>query len=104
MELNLAKEIVESTHVLATLLSPSQPGLGVLIAGEEYYKGSKYPIIYVYLIHESESEWQIQKELESFKFSSYNSATQFVKDLPQMSALDLLLLMNGWQKKNFFLQ
>lgn len=104
MEINIGKDIIKNIHLLATLLSPSQSSLGILIAGEEYFQESIQPIIRIYLIEESELEWHIQKELETFVFSSYASAKKFVNDLPEMSALDLLLVMNGWQGSELFIQ
>ncbi|GKW45868.1 hypothetical protein [Planococcus sp. NCCP-2050] len=104
MIFNFKEEIFENINILATLQSPSDPYLGILITGEEYFLDSKQPIIKVYLINKSNSEWRIQKELETFVFSSYASAKKFVMDLPEMSALDLLLVMNGWQANELFIQ
>ncbi|CEG21503.1 hypothetical protein BN1080_00414 [Planococcus massiliensis] len=104
MSINFKGRFHENIKIIDTLLSPSHPNFGILIAGEDYFHSSKQPIIRVYLIYENNSEWHIQKELEAFSFSNYSMAKQFISDLPKMSALDLLLLMNGWQKNNPFLQ
>lgn len=97
--MNLNKEIVENHNVLVTLLSPYHSNLAILITGEDYFQKSTKTIIRVYLITEIRDEWSIQTELESFAFSNYNSANKFINDLPGMSAIDLLILMNGEYKK-----
>lgn len=99
MDIKLPKEL-EDLEVLATLYSPEKPNIGVLVTGEDYYEKSTQPVIRVYLIGVNEEQWFIQEELEAFSFWSFKSAKKFVDDLPSMSAIDLLLLMNGHSTGN----
>lgn len=104
MALNFEKGITENLCILATFLSPHQPDLGILITAEEYFLNPSQLSIKIHLIVRSNSEWHIQKELETLVFSNYSSAKKFVNDLPEMSALDLLLILNGGQKNEIFFQ
>lgn len=87
----------EELELLGTLLSPVADNTGVIIMGEDYEDAAAEPTVWLYLIGLIEEKWHIQDELESFTFSNYESAKRFVDDLPSMSAIDLLLLMNGHQ-------
>lgn len=97
MKIELPEEL-EGMEILATLLSPDKPEIGVLVLGEDYQEKSNQPVIRVYLINMYEEEWVIQDELQAFAFWSFESAKRFVDDLPSMSAIDLMLLMNGHSK------
>lgn len=99
MNIKLPKE-AEDLDVLATLFSPAQKHIGILITGEDYLKEAINPIIRVYLMGLELEEWYIQDELQAFAFYGFKSAKNFVDDLPNMSALDLLLLMNGHAGNN----
>lgn len=90
----------EELELLGTLLSPVAGNTGVIIMGEDYEETAAGPTVWLYLIGLIEEKWHIQDELEAFTFSNYESAKRFVDDLPGMSAIDLLLLMNGYNKKN----
>lgn len=87
----------EELKLLGTLLSPTAADTGIIIMGEDYEKDSTEPTIWLYLVRLVGEEWHIQDELEAFTFTNYESAERFVADLPGMSAIDLLLLMNGHQ-------
>lgn len=95
MRLNVRNELRNNMTLLSTLISPGRSDLGILIAGENYFKTSTQPCIHIYLIIESKSEWRIQKKIGNYKFTNFNSASQFAIDLPELSALDLLILTDG---------
>jgi hypothetical protein len=97
MRIRVPEEFMEGLTVLATLSSQSQPTVGMLIVGEDYEVNSLEITIRIYLVLLENTEWYIEDELQAFAFSNFESANTFVDDLPNMSALDLLLLMNGYQ-------
>lgn len=104
MELLVPDDFEEEMTVLATLKSPAQAFIGILIAGEDYQEKAKEPVIRIYLLALEDQEWHIADELHAFAFSDYASAQRFVDDLPDMSAIDLLLLINGYQSNQQHLQ
>ncbi|MGK7377609.1 hypothetical protein ACSFXN_07180 [Planococcus sp. 1R117A] len=97
-QMNLLEEL-DGLVLLETLISPMQPNTGVIIAGENYEETSIQPIVRIYLITMEEEEWVIEAELQAFAFSDIDSADKFVSDLPNLSAIDILIRMNGHQSK-----
>lgn len=94
MDIELPEKL-NGMEVLATLFSPAEPNIGILVTGENYEEKTTQPLVCVYLIAFNEGKWFIQEELQAFSFWSFKSAKRFVDDLPNMSAIDLMLLMNG---------
>lgn len=95
-QMDLPKEL-DGMVLLETLISPMQPNTGVIIAGENYEETSTWPIVRIYLITMEEEDWVMEAELQAFAFSDINSANKFVSDLPNLSAIDILIRMNGHQ-------
>lgn len=95
-ELELPDEF-EGMELLQTLISPAKSDIGIIILGENYSDGVERPTVRIYLISIEENEWDLEGELQAFTFLNFGSAKRFVEDLPIMSAIDLLLLMNGRQ-------
>ena len=93
-ELELPEEF-EGMELLQTLISPANSDMGIMILGENYAEGAEWPTVRIYLISIGKDEWDLEGELQAFTFPSFGSAKRFVEDLPSMSAIDLLLLMNG---------
>jgi hypothetical protein len=55
----------------------------------------KENIVRIYLTQKnSENQFHITAELEAFQFSSYQTAKAFVNKLPEVTALEMLLLIN----------
>ena len=54
-------------------------------------------MIRIYLLHKVEDEYAIQSELEAFQFPDYAMAKSFNDWLPNMTALEILLIMNGYE-------
>lgn len=95
--MDLPKEL-DGMVLIETLISPMQPNTGVIIVGENYEETSIQPIVRIYLIVWEDDDWVIEKELQAFAFSDIGSAHRFVSDLPNLSAIDILILMNGSQR------
>lgn len=98
--LDLPEEL-EGMVLLETLISPMLPNTGVIIVGENYEETSVQPIVRVYLIT-MEEDWVIEAELQAFAFRDIASANKFVADLPHLSAIDILIQMNGHQSNSSF--
>ena len=95
-DLELPEEF-EGMELLQTLISPVKSDMGIMVLGENYSDGAERPTVRIYLISIEEDEWDLEGELQAFTFPNFGSAKRFVEDLPSMSAIDLLLLLNGHQ-------
>lgn len=95
--MNLPREL-DGMVLIDTLISPMQPSTGVIIVGENYEEASIQPIVRIYLITWEDDDWGIEEELQAFAFSNIGSANRFVSDLPNLSAIDILILMHGAQR------
>ncbi|WP_298830116.1 hypothetical protein [uncultured Planococcus sp.] len=95
-DLELPEEF-EGMELLQTLLSPAKSDRGIMILGKNYSDGVERPTVRIYLISIEENEWDLEEELQAFTFLNFGSAKRFVEGLPSMSAIDLLLLLNGHQ-------
>lgn len=100
-QMDLPEEL-DGMVLIETLISPMQPNTGVIIAGENYEEASIQPIVRIYLIAMEEENWLIEAELQAFAFSNIDNANKFVSDLPNLSAIDILIRMNGNQSKTSF--
>lgn len=91
-------EDLDGMVLIETLISPMQPNTGIIIVGENYEETSIQPIVRIYLITWQDDDWVIETELQAFAFRDINSANRFVSDLPNLSAIDVLILMNVQQR------
>jgi len=89
----MPQEFEDTMENLMTIFSPTQD-LGVTVAGEDMYPTSKHPTLRLFLIEKLDGGWSFKDELQAFTFMNYQDAQSFLKSLPNMSALELLLLMN----------
>lgn len=94
--MELPKEL-DGMVLIETLISPMQPHTGVIIVGENYEETAIQPLVRIYLITMEDEDWVIETELQAFAFNDLNSANKFVSDLPNLSAIDILIRMNGHQ-------
>lgn len=84
----------EEMEFLSSVFSSIQKDSGILIMGENLALGKTVPVIRLYLLKRFDLYWYVQDELEAFAFADSVSAYNFLRDLPEMSALDLLIKMN----------
>lgn len=98
-KMDLPKEL-DGMVIIETLISPMQPNTGLIIAGENYEETSTWPIVRIYLITIEDEGWVIEDELQAFAFSNLDSANKFVSDLPNLSAIDILIRMKGHQSNS----
>ena len=90
----MPKGFTEEMQFLSSVFSSIQKDSGILIMGENLELGEKVPIIRLYLLKRFDLYWHVQDELEAFAFADSASAYNFLRDLPEMSALDLLIKLN----------
>jgi len=91
----LIPEGFEDDMEIITTIFSSTKEVGLVIAGEDMYPTSEHPILRIYLLENVDLGWTLQEELHAFAFWNYNDAQSFLENLPTMSALDLLIVMNG---------
>lgn len=98
-QMSLPKEL-DGMVLIETLISAIQPSTGVIIVGENYEETASQPIVRVYLITMEDEGWVIETELQAFTLSDIESSTKFVSDLPNLSAIDILIRMSGYQSNS----
>ena len=89
LNINLPIEL-ESMELIQLIESPVVNGLGILIMGENM---NGTPNIRFYQLEKIKDLFEVKKELQTFTFHSSAEAMIFLEHLPNMSALELLLMM-----------
>lgn len=89
LNINLPVELV-SMELIQLIESPVVKGLGILIMGENM---NGTPNIRFYQLEKIEDLFEVKKELQTFTFHSSEEAMVFLEHLPNMSALELLLMI-----------
>lgn len=86
---------LDGLSALHTIISPLSEEVGVLIAGENL-DNSKCcdPTVRLYLMTMIEDKYEVTKELEAYTFNCKNEARNFSEQLPNLNALDLVMLLN----------
>lgn len=91
----LIPEDFEDNMKIITTIFSSTKEVGLVIAGEDMYPTSEHPILRIYLLEHIDLGWAIQEELHAFAFLNYDTAKLFLEKLPNMSALELLIMMSA---------
>ncbi|MED1201777.1 hypothetical protein [Heyndrickxia acidicola] len=96
LNFSIDNNILKHSKVLTSITTPFNPNIAFLVMGEEVKPQSKANIVRIYHTRRNakNNKFQITAELEAFQFSSYQSAKAFVKKLPEMTGLEMLMLMN----------
>ena len=89
LNINIPEEL-ESMELIQLIESPVVENLGILIMGENM---NGIPNIRFYELENIENVFEVKRELQSFTFHGSEEAMFFVDHLPEMSALELLLMM-----------
>lgn len=81
-------------NLINVIISPSSPNIGALLASEE---SEDFYCIKVFKIelNKKSNTYMVTTELITFSFTEKEQKEEFIKVLPQMSALDLLFLMGN---------
>lgn len=95
IEIVLPEELKEFVFI-NTISTPGLNDFEILIMGQDLEPlGGQLPTIRLYLIKKHDSEYHFEDEIEAFSFLDTATAMNFAINLPQMTALELLLMMNG---------
>ena len=99
VEIEVPKELTDEMEILSTIINPIMKNVGVLIMGEHFHSnhGINTPAIRLYVLKKSGSKFFVESELEAFAFHNFDAAQSFLARLPEMKALEILMLMNGIQ-------
>lgn len=97
VQLLLPEGFEDKMEIITTIFNSTNE-VGFVIAGESMHPTSKQPILRIYLLANVDVGWVLQEELQAFAFTNYDNAQSFLENLPSMSALELLLVMNGQQQ------
>ena len=84
-------------NVLSIAQSPVIEGLCIVFLGEYFSGEAGLPTIRLHLakLNEQTNNFQLEKELEAYSFMTVEAALEFLEQLPNMSALELILAMNS---------
>lgn len=88
----------DNLEIITTIFSSTNE-VGFAIVGEDMNPASLRPVLRIYLLENVDSGWMLQEELQAFAFWNYDKAQSFLRDLPTMSALELLIIMNTHEEK-----
>lgn len=85
--------------VESLLTNPLDMNVGVVVLSK-FDKGSKGKLIRIYSIHKKtgDTNYKLLAELQSFLFPDAFSAKRFIEHLPQMTAIELMFMMNSQTK------
>lgn len=93
----VSDSILEGMEIYTTVTNPNKVGVGMLILTGNMEEDStrdenKPAIVKFYYIQLRGSEYHVENKIQTFEFDKLKPATEFLKNLSTMSALDLLLL------------
>lgn len=87
--------VQDELHIIETIVSQVSASKGIVIAAENLDATKRCrPTVRLYMIQLMNDQYEITKELDAFQFDSGQEAKQFCTKLPEMSAIDLIMLMN----------
>lgn len=90
----MPKNFEDEMEVISTIFNPTND-IGLAIAGENLHPTSERPIIRIFMLEIVDQGWAFKEELQAFTFLNYEDAHAFLENLPQMSALEMLIILNG---------
>ncbi|MCM3722077.1 geranylgeranyl pyrophosphate synthase [Solibacillus isronensis] len=87
--------VQDELHIIETIVSKTSADTGIVIAGENFDATKRCrPTVRLYMIQLLDDQYEITKELDAFQFDTAEEAKQFCAKLPEMTAIDLVMLMN----------
>ncbi|WP_243300439.1 hypothetical protein [Bacillus litorisediminis] len=92
----IPKEFLDEMEVYSTIISPIHQEMGILIMSQNLNRMSNDIVIRLYRLQKEKNKksYEIIYELQAFSFSLYNQAKSFLDYLPNMSAIEMLLMLN----------
>ncbi|WP_223701694.1 hypothetical protein [Sutcliffiella deserti] len=88
-------ELLNKMEIHGTMVSPNKPDVGVLILTKGFNRFSREIVIRVYRLQRDKltNKYTIYLELQAFAFSNYMQAKEFLANLPNMTALEMLMML-----------
>lgn len=87
--------VQDELHIIAQVISPNADNVGILLAGENFDLSKQCsPTVRMYLLHLIDEQYEFIKELDAFQFNSSQEAEYFTSKLPEMNAIDLVMMLN----------
>lgn len=88
-------KLLDNLIVESTIISPNHHGVGVTLLSE--VKESFHILrIFQIMLNEVDDTYHILLELEVFSFENRKELDEFMDNLPHISGLDMLLLLNPY--------
>ncbi|MEK4629442.1 MAG: geranylgeranyl pyrophosphate synthase [Solibacillus sp.] len=99
IQLNLPEWFVlDELHIIETIISKNSADVGIVIAGENLDDSKRCcPTVRLYMIRLVEEQYELIKELDAFQFETIEEAKTFSKKLPELNAIDLVMMVNKEQ-------
>ncbi|MBM7580814.1 hypothetical protein [Jeotgalibacillus terrae] len=96
VKVTIPDEMREEMEIQSTIVNPVNPDVAILVMSKGLNHFSNEIVIRLYLLQKNHTDhtFDIQYELEAFMFLNYKQARNFIKRLPNMSGLEMLLLLN----------
>ena len=86
---------LDELSTLKVVISPNTKDVGILLAGENLdLTKSCCPTVRLYLVNLINDKYELTRELDAFTFNSKEEAIEFSKSLPELTAMDLVMMMN----------
>lgn len=96
VNVNIPNELLEEMEIQGTIVSPIYTEMGILVLSKGMIQFSRDVTIRIYYLKQAadRKSYDVYYELEAFSFTNYNEAKKFIKHLPKMSGIEMLLLLN----------
>ncbi len=86
---------LDGLRTLQVVISPKTKDVGILLAGENLdLTKICCPTVRLYLVNLINGKYELTKELDAFTFETKEEAIEFSKSLPELTAMDLVLMLN----------
>ncbi|MEK4424534.1 geranylgeranyl pyrophosphate synthase [Solibacillus sp. FSL K6-1523] len=87
--------VLDELHILETIISPVSNDMGIIVASENFDATKRcHPTVRLYMIHLVDDQFELTKELDAFQFQSVAEAKQFAAKLPNLNAMDFIMMIN----------
>ncbi|WP_203248508.1 hypothetical protein [Sporosarcina beigongshangi] len=101
IKLALPKALQEEMVLHELLVQPDAGDIGILVMIHDLSADATGYVVRVYLLGKVDGEFKVHDELEAFAFPDHEAAVSFANRLRSMTALELLIIMNGHGNEGF---
>ena len=87
--------VLDELHIIETIVGKTSGNTGIVVAGENFDASKQCsPTVRLYMIRLIEDQYELMKELDAFQFKTVEEAKGFCSKLPQLNAIDFIMMMN----------